>query len=314
MRLLSFAASATLIASFVSTFPRDARAFQCTAVTNARPALTQAWNQRCIPYYIDRRGTLIAGDAGKQLIAQSFRVWSGNACTDLEFVDAGETDLGASFDPKHPSQNQNVIVSIEDPNDLDAFPQDGLLAITLTSYSVETGEIFDADILLNGVDFDFGDVGDPRNCMLGRMAYDLRNTLIHEMGHFIGFDHEVDRESTMFASAEKCEIKKRDLSDDDRLGLCTVYPKDQPTMTCAPPPGGYDSGAGCADEFRCQCGRAVAMGPTDCTCAVACTCVEAVQTEPPPATQWIGFALGACAVASIGSLVGWRKRRKISGR
>ncbi|MCK6548037.1 matrixin family metalloprotease [Myxococcota bacterium] len=272
----------TLAAASVGPLAGDAHAYVCTQVKNK--TLTQAWNQRCIPYWIDRRGTLFSGMERQQLVAQSFRVWSGNACTDLEFLFVGFTDQGAAFDPNNPGSNENVVVSIEDPAGLAEFPTQGLLAITLTSYSTQTGEIFDADILMNAVDFDFDDVTDTRACMLGRRAYDLRNTLIHEMGHLIGFDHPpAETESTMYASAEPCEIKKRDLNAEDLRGICTIYPKDQPVTTCQPP-ADYDSVAG-ADQFRCQCAAASGMDTSACDggLGTGCTCVAAEDVFAPEA-------------------------------
>jgi hypothetical protein len=308
----------TVAASVVGAFG-EADAYVCTQVKNK--AITQAWNQRCIPYWIDRRGTMFSGMEREQLVAQSFRVWSGNACTDLEFLFVGETDQGAAFDPNNPESNQNVVMSIEDPAGLAEFPQAGLLAITLTSYSTQTGEIFDADILMNAVDFDFDDVADTRACMLGRRAYDLRNTLIHEMGHLIGFDHPAaETESTMYASAEPCEIKKRDLNAEDLRGVCTIYPKDQPVSTCQPP-GDYDSVTG-AEQFRCQCEAASGMDTSECSGGLAsgCTCVaaeealafapEALDAAPEPTTPTtapIGTLLAGTALVALTT---WRTRRR----
>lgn len=296
----------TLIAAATTTLlavPSAASAYLCTAASNKGAPLTQAWNQRCIPYKIDRRGTLFGGDERRALIAQSFAVWSGNACTDLEFLDAGYTDAGAGFDATRPASNTNVIMVAEDPEDLVMFPGEGLLAITLTSYSTATGEILDADILMNAVDFTFDDVSDPRGCQLTRRAFDLRNTLIHEMGHFIGFDHPPETASTMFASAEPCETKKRDLSDDDRLGLCTVYPKGQPTKTCAEPPEGYDAGQN-VSGFRCQCAEVTGLAVGECAdLKTGCMCVAELPASVGEGASPGSPVGGDAALPSLGAVV-----------
>jgi hypothetical protein len=205
----------------------------------------------------------------RNLLAQSFRVWAANACTDLEFLDVGYTDDGPGFNPRDPGANKNVIASVEDDGDVGLFPDPQLLAITLTSFSVETGEIFDADILINAARFRFEEVADEPACKSARRnVYDLRNTIVHEMGHFIGFDHETMGDSTMFASAPECETIKRDLTEDDRLGLCTVYPINQATHTCSPPSIAYDDADGNPDRFRDQCARATGSGG-GCACLVA---------------------------------------------
>jgi matrixin len=256
--------SSTLLIGLVAFVSSDALAFRCTPVQNTSQPLTQAWAQRCIPYYINQASSLLSGQARRDLIAQSFRVWSSNACTDLDFVDAGYTSDKAGFNSDEPGSQKNVIWAIENSADLTMFRDPNLIALTLTSFSTDTGEIFDADIMINAVRFKFIDVADQRSCdaMLMEPAgpYDLRNTLVHEMGHFIGFDHDPDITSTMFASALPCETMKRDLNAVDQQGVCTVYPAGQPVRTCKPPPAGY----GDPSQFRNQCER-LHGGPVGCT-------------------------------------------------
>jgi hypothetical protein len=75
-----------------------------------------------------------------------------------------------------------------------------------------------ADITLNGQGFAF------TTAPTGATAADVQNTVTHEVGHLLGFDHSPDPESTMFADAPLGETKKRDLTADDAQGLCDVYP------------------------------------------------------------------------------------------
>jgi hypothetical protein len=77
-------------------------------------------------------------------------------------------------------------------------------------------------MIWNGVDWTFTD--DP---VAQPTAMDLQNTATHELGHLIGLDHAPDPESTMAASADSGETKKRDLTADDIAGLCAVYPVGQ---------------------------------------------------------------------------------------
>ena len=48
-----------------------------------------------------------------------------------------------------------------------------------------TGEILDADIEMNGGEFLFSNSRHPRD-----LHYDVRNTLTHEVGHFLGLDED----------------------------------------------------------------------------------------------------------------------------
>ncbi|MEM7675845.1 MAG: matrixin family metalloprotease, partial [Myxococcota bacterium] len=139
------------------------------------------------------------------------------------------------------------------------------------------GEIFDADIILNLAEFDFGRVTNTAACESGANAtiFDLENTLVHEIGHFIGFDHVPDSDATMFASAQACETLKRDLAADDLDGLCTVYPAGAPPQTCSPA-ADYGNG-GFLTRFRNQCET-----------SEGCRCVGSTPSTPP---LWLALLL-----------------------
>ncbi len=272
---------------------RRAEAYLCTAVPNSRPVLSQAWNQRCIPYYLSTSGSLLDGEARRQLVAQSFAVWSAPTCTDLTFNDFGYTDQDPGFDPRR-DDNKNIVIAVEDANMARELFTQNELAITITSFNTATGEIFDADIMINASRFAFEDLASTEACKaLSDQPYDLRNTLVHEMGHFIGFEHDPDPESTMYASAPMCETMKRDLTEDNVLGVCTVYATAQVTQTCAPPDT-YDKGPGNPSDFRNQCDKAVVRG---------CACTG---TPSSPSLSWC-VVLGALFWAR-------RRRRPVSGR
>jgi hypothetical protein len=135
------------------------------------------------------------------------------------------------------------------------------VAFTIVSDSGETGEIFDADILLNEADFVFIDIANTSVCRIQQMStFDLQDVLTHEIGHFIGFDHSPERTSIMFPTSRPCV--RRALSPDDALGLCTIYQAGEPVHTCFPPPRGYDHWTTIDPRpFRGQCERA--MSSTD---------------------------------------------------
>ncbi|MEQ8279082.1 MAG: matrixin family metalloprotease [Deltaproteobacteria bacterium] len=240
------------VAVAFALFPARAMAYTCTPVPNSSPALSQVWQQRCIPYWLNPNSAMMQRSDIQQIVSQSFAVWSSNECTDLEFMDAGETDQLAGFDPDR-CDNKNVIGAVENDDDLaDFFDSPDLLAVTLTSFSRATGEIFDADILFNTVNFPFDDVTAAGLCQARNpRPYDIRNTLVHEIGHFIGFDHVNVEGATMFPSAVNCETEKRTLEPDDLDAVCTTYPKDAPANTCAPP-ADYEAG-GDPSIFRDQC-------------------------------------------------------------
>ncbi len=134
----------------------------------------------------------------------------------------------------------------------------GAIAITTTTFHRSTGLLVDADIELNEARYLFTTTDGPpcedgpttntctvdeecaphQACMRGRCRTrgcahtDIANTMTHEVGHVLGFDHTAEPEATMYASASLGETKKRELHEVDILGLCEVYPVDGPTLTC----------------------------------------------------------------------------------
>jgi predicted Zn-dependent protease len=93
-----------------------------------------------------------------------------------------------------------------------------VVALTLVAADQQTGVIGDADILLNAADKLFCVAPD-----CGSIRYDLANTLAHEIGHVLGLEHSLDSSATMYGGSPPGEISKRDLADDDIVGVCTAY-------------------------------------------------------------------------------------------
>ncbi|MEM7678925.1 MAG: hypothetical protein AAF449_23345, partial [Myxococcota bacterium] len=78
---------------------RAAVAFECTEVPSADPPLTQVWNQRCLPFWINVDSTFLLEDQNEASVLRSFDQWSNPDCTDLTFNYVGATAQGAEFDP-----------------------------------------------------------------------------------------------------------------------------------------------------------------------------------------------------------------------
>jgi len=94
------------------------------------------------------------------------------------------------------------------------------LAMTVTTYSRKTGAIIDADIAINAQRYRWTAAG-SEDCS-GK--FDLQNVMAHEVGHLVGLAHEDDiDEVTMFPTSASCEVKKRDLADDDINGVEFLY-------------------------------------------------------------------------------------------
>ncbi|MDP2343349.1 MAG: hypothetical protein Q8O67_20495 [Deltaproteobacteria bacterium] len=218
----------------------SASAFLCTRTPSLGPSV--AWNVRDV--VVHRSGAGAENDAAAidDAVQAGLDQWSGLACSDLQLtLGAPTTSKLVGFDWHAGSddpRNENIIVFRNDtPGDpLDAWLHTfGALAITTVTFESTTGRLVDADIEMNDVSFEFS-ACDPLavDC---QVEFDLQNTLTHELGHVIGLDHPLisddgASEATMFASASRGDIGKRDIAADDEAGLCTIYPAGEPAGEC----------------------------------------------------------------------------------
>jgi hypothetical protein len=194
--------------------------------------------------------------AASQLAAQA---WSHGdiACTSLTISmtrnEAATAD--AVFDRK------NIVVFRQDTWCQPADPTDpspppcypaNAMAVTTLFKNKATGEIVDADMEINAVNFAWADlVANPAEAN-GSTA-DFQNTLTHELGHVIGLAHncylpndgptpladntgnpEIDcraanvpaslTDATMYPVVPTSDTERRTLSPDDAQAVCDIYP------------------------------------------------------------------------------------------
>ncbi len=151
--------------------------------------------------------------AAERSVRAAFDAWDEVHGAKVEFRYDGVVDgLEAGYDRADGAVNHNAVVWSRDLWD---FEPDAL-AITLTLYRRGTGELVDADILINERSYEWG-VGEE-------VENDLQNAITHEIGHFLGLGHSDVREATMYPSAAAFEMKKRSLHDDDENAVLTLYP------------------------------------------------------------------------------------------
>ena len=150
----------------------------------------------------------------------------------------------------------------------------GLTTMTYVDSATDPrdGAIVDADVELNGVDFQIA--RDGMSLAAGNCLADLGNTLTHELGHLLGLDHtcrqfsEPERvdgngdpvplctdglppaiaEATMYYSQTCGETKKASLEADDINAMCTIYPLADDPGVCEP--ATLDVDGGCCQSDR----------------------------------------------------------------
>jgi MYXO-CTERM domain-containing protein len=281
------------------------------------------WSDTCLSYAVDGRGSAwMELSEIEDSVNAAFETWETAECPG-----GGTPNLvfKPSMQPstcKRPEFNNvgnvNTIAFLnpwEDPClDEDDLPYDPrAFAVTIVWHNTSTGEILDADMMINDLRFvPGGRAGGPyADCpetgCLGNDA-DLRGIVTHEAGHFIGIGHcnPIDEDdpddpcviATMYAQAERNAVDKRSLAPDDINAVCDIYPPGTLDETCtAIPIGGL--------QLNCETtesGNPIACdAPGAASSSSGCSCST---TQTPADALW----------ATIAALIGLTVRRRRSAR
>ena len=176
------------------------------------------WNNPVVEYVVDPAMSNMSSDDVMNAVSNAFYAWDDVASSSLSLQFAG-IQAGAREGYNSNGSNTNVVRVEEELFQFDS----AVLAVTLMTYSVTNGNLLDADIVVNGVDFAFSNDLSPH-------TYDLENALAHEVGHFVGLSHEHSHEeATMYPTAVPQESSKRSLSTDDMMGISFIYPAQPET-------------------------------------------------------------------------------------
>lgn len=189
-----------------------------------------AWRSSCVAVGVQKLGSPIRGfsyDDVAGVVEQAFGTWMNAKCgashPSIHVEMAGPIECGLSeYNSK--VGNANIVLFREDE-----WPYAGAanaIGLTTTRFDLKTGDLWDADIELNGVDAQLS-IGDPIT------GYDLLSVLTHESGHFLGLSHSPDPTATMKAIYDPARDGDmfRSLARDDIDGICAIYPPDRKPST-----------------------------------------------------------------------------------
>jgi MYXO-CTERM domain-containing protein len=281
------------------------------------------WTNACLSYAVDGRGSVWMELSDiEDSVNAAFETWETadcprggtpnlvfkpsmqpSTCKRPEFNTVGNVNTIAFLDPwGDPCRNGDDL-----PYDSRAF------AVTIVWHNTTTGEILDADMMINDLRFGPGGrAGGPyadcpeTGCLVPDA--DLRGIITHEAGHFIGIGHcnpsdENDLDdpcvvATMYARAERNAVGKRSLAPDDIEAVCDIYPPGNLDETCtAIPIGGLQldcETTQSGDRIDCDAPGAVSSG-SGCSCST---------TQTPADALW----------ATIAVLIGLTVTRRRSAR
>ncbi len=225
------------------------------------------WKSGCALLSVHEQGSSqISGDEEFRVIDEVLRSWNdgSDACSEFTLINEGKTSRDVGFD------GHNIIRFREDlwcrpateDNPEECYDQAAAGITTLffvdDDGSDRNGEILDADVELNGVQFAFAVDGETSGS--AQCEADFANTLTHELGHLLGLDHtcwvggqrlldnngntvpsctlptlsEEITEATMYNFQSCGETKKASLEADDIAGMCAIYPIGEHPSTCKP--------------------------------------------------------------------------------
>jgi len=233
LALLALLALFSLPASSAHAFCRTTTKTLLTGNQCVTEGLPLQWERQCISFSVEDPSNLgIDLNAARDAADRSFATWTDVQCdgkpVGIAVRQTSELARCAIAEYNSDAPNMNAILFVEDWADDAELPSDAF-AVTLVWNLKDTGEIVDADMLLNPTIGNLTICGD--RCKDTQNDIDLQNVMTHEAGHFLGLAHSDVPDSTMSATAPTGQTSKRDLEDDDRQGLCSIY-GDLPPAAC----------------------------------------------------------------------------------
>lgn len=197
----------------------------------ARSAKRQVrWTKKAIPIAVSTslalpNASIKAGSDVAGAIHGALATWS--IAANINFVEANSNVQ--SISPVDRPDGLNLITIAATSENLAIFGNESSPARTRVFYDAKTGEISEADIVINpyaysvvGAPLEFSTDGTPG-------TYDLQSTLTHEIGHLLGLNHSSVIGATMNATQALNgtfglpAMSERTLSESDLAAVKSIY-------------------------------------------------------------------------------------------
>ena len=168
-------------------------------------------------------------DDGSDLdaVESAFRTWNGVTGSALRFTRGADvataTALADGEFPVFWTEASTVLTqgTASPDDDLNIAGALAVAFVYRTTSGPTPGEIVDANIAFNGVEFSW--TTDPA---AQPTRYDIESVALHEIGHALGLDHSPVAAATLFPRVGAGRSLPRTLSSDDLAGLRRLYPGD----------------------------------------------------------------------------------------